>query len=577
MPSKSSSANNSNKSAATSAKQNKQVPAAAAAVDIEKLAKVADALKINEAATAIVGAGPVGGNGTKTPPEQPEFIKQALVLIEKKVRNLDKRRIKLDEYKEMLRKKTPLNEDQSSALSRYDEVIRTLELTKEMEKAFIQLANDAMKQQKKQAKRDQMEREESETTTVKTKLKDAQKYLVILKAFGETTVRNDFFKEKHGALRLKQDELNLLEEFGKLVSPTLINNGSKFETEIVESVEHLLALVDAKSKPIPGIKKPSTYADLHKLFDKVHKSAYWTKKEEKEVPVAVETPAATSAEVHSEKSSPVKHQQMEHQPQQQHQTVSPQRTQTYTNPENAHDADYVLVTAHDVAEHHQDEDTSATSKPESNDFQQHEQQTHNKAPFFTTLTQSANVNEFINKNDEDSLNFLQDSEVPRQLQHQDENQREGQFRTRGGRGGNYHGNNKPRYNNNNNNGPMDNRGPRGMQGGGAPRQHNGPSDGSHYNGQRDRDGQYNSGGSGGRGGYRGPSNNNSNNPRGGSNNSGGYNNSNNYRGGNSSNGPRRPQPSQGGQGHQQQQNNNNYQQQAPRANHQEQAQQAQTA
>lgn len=31
--------------------------------------------------------------GNKTPPEQPEFIKQALIIIEKKVRNLDKRRV----------------------------------------------------------------------------------------------------------------------------------------------------------------------------------------------------------------------------------------------------------------------------------------------------------------------------------------------------------------------------------------------------------------------------------------------------------------------------------------------------
>jgi hypothetical protein len=35
-----------------------------------------------------------------------------------------------------------LNEDQLSAVSRYDEVIRTLDLSREMEKQFIGLAND---------------------------------------------------------------------------------------------------------------------------------------------------------------------------------------------------------------------------------------------------------------------------------------------------------------------------------------------------------------------------------------------------------------------------------------------------
>jgi hypothetical protein len=35
-----------------------------------------------------------GVGGVKTPPEQPEFIKQALIIIEKKVRNLEKRKVR---------------------------------------------------------------------------------------------------------------------------------------------------------------------------------------------------------------------------------------------------------------------------------------------------------------------------------------------------------------------------------------------------------------------------------------------------------------------------------------------------
>lgn len=45
-----------------------------------------------------------------------------------------------------------MNEDQLSAVSKYDEVIRTLELTKEMEKAFIGLANDVCDNNKKNNK-----------------------------------------------------------------------------------------------------------------------------------------------------------------------------------------------------------------------------------------------------------------------------------------------------------------------------------------------------------------------------------------------------------------------------------------
>lgn len=55
-----------------------------------------------------------------------------------------KTKIKLEEYRTMQSKKETLNEDQLSAVSKFDEVIRTLELTKELEKQFIALANDVI-------------------------------------------------------------------------------------------------------------------------------------------------------------------------------------------------------------------------------------------------------------------------------------------------------------------------------------------------------------------------------------------------------------------------------------------------
>ena len=50
--------------------------------------------------------------------------------------------MKLEEYRATQKKGENLNEDQLSAVSRYDEVLRTLELTREMEKQFVGLAND---------------------------------------------------------------------------------------------------------------------------------------------------------------------------------------------------------------------------------------------------------------------------------------------------------------------------------------------------------------------------------------------------------------------------------------------------
>ena len=48
--------------------------------------------EVEEPKTQVASEQP-SNTGTKTPPEQPEFIKQTLVIIEKKFRNLDKRRV----------------------------------------------------------------------------------------------------------------------------------------------------------------------------------------------------------------------------------------------------------------------------------------------------------------------------------------------------------------------------------------------------------------------------------------------------------------------------------------------------
>lgn len=212
--------------------------------------------------------------GSKTPTEQPEFIKQALIIIEKKVRNLDKRRQKLEEYKESQRKGAVLNEDQLLAVSKYEEVIKSLELSRELEKQFVGLANDAMKQQKKQAKKEQMEREEQ----IKDKLKETHRYLSALDTFADETIRNDFLNEVNGATKLTDDELKILDDFNKLVEPVLPN--AKLDIASSEFADHFAFLIEGKNKPIAALTSASiTYLDLKKIFDKIFSSAYWTQEQ----------------------------------------------------------------------------------------------------------------------------------------------------------------------------------------------------------------------------------------------------------------------------------------------------------
>jgi len=233
-------------------------------------------------------------SGNKTPTEQPEFVKQALIIIEKKVRNLDKRRQKLEEYKELQRKGATLNEDQLLAVSKYEEVLRTLELSRELEKQFVGLANDTMKQQKKQAKKEQIEREEQ----LKERLKDTQRYLSVLDTFADDTVRNDFLNETNGAFKLSSEELNLLDEFNKLVEPASL--GVKLETAATEFADHLLGLLEAKNKPVATLGL--TYAELKKIFDRIIAAPYWTQEPQQPQQEVTESAPVESSQQETEQA-----------------------------------------------------------------------------------------------------------------------------------------------------------------------------------------------------------------------------------------------------------------------------------
>lgn len=349
-----------------------------------------------------------GYQGTKTPQEQPEFIRQALDIIVKKVRNLEKRRIKLEEYRDIQAKGTPLNEDQLLAISRYDEVLRTLEFSREMEKQFYQLASEATKQQKKQLKKEQIEREEA----IREKLKEGHKILAVLNTFGDETIRNDFLNELNGATKLSEQEMNALDEFNKIVQPPSEIN-SRIESLSVESSENVFNLIEGKNKQIAQLNAQVvgaafTYADLKKLFDRILGCGYWQQREN-----ATTVGAASGTGEQTLKSDeiadPLDHAHLtEHIGQMNMNNDDPagvqQQNENHSNipleqvyhQQNTSE-DYILVSSSDYNENNPNKQGSRT--------------------FFSTLNPqdsgNRNINEFLNRceNNDDGINFLQDSEI----------------------------------------------------------------------------------------------------------------------------------------------------------------------
>nr|KAF6437104.1 cell cycle associated protein 1 [Molossus molossus] len=125
----------------------------------------------SEAAAGAGAAAPASQHpATGTGAVQTEAMKQILGVIDKKLRNLEKKKGKLDDYQERMNKGERLNQDQLDAVSKYQEVTNNLEFAKELQRSFMALSQDIQKTIKKTARREQLMREEAEQKRLKTVL-----------------------------------------------------------------------------------------------------------------------------------------------------------------------------------------------------------------------------------------------------------------------------------------------------------------------------------------------------------------------------------------------------------------------
>lgn len=73
---------------------------------------------------------------------------------------------KLESYRDLQKNGRELNSDQKTAVAKYDEVLQTLDITRDLYKQIVAIANDAVKQQKKLARKEALERTQQDIAKV---------------------------------------------------------------------------------------------------------------------------------------------------------------------------------------------------------------------------------------------------------------------------------------------------------------------------------------------------------------------------------------------------------------------------
>jgi len=198
------------------------------------------------------------------------MVTQALAIVEKKVRNLEKRKGKLDGYREDKRRGKELNEDQKAAVAKYDEVVGTLDFARELTGQFTKLASDDAKDRKKQAKREQQEKARQELAKVAYMLSVRE----LLSSLGEEGVVAELSEGKAGAPTLTADQLAQLEQLRKLVTPDREDTDrGGFEKQVSTSAEHLVGLAEHRARPVPNMEGVQ-YKELAELMDTIRASGY---------------------------------------------------------------------------------------------------------------------------------------------------------------------------------------------------------------------------------------------------------------------------------------------------------------
>ncbi|KAG9470571.1 hypothetical protein GDO78_017359 [Eleutherodactylus coqui] len=175
------------------------------------------------------------------------YIENGFISLKHKIRNIEKKKVKLEDYKERIKNGEELNPDQLEAVDKYDEVLHNLDFAKELQKVFTALSQDLIKAQKKAFRREQIQRVEEE----KKRLCMVLEIQYLLQSFSENHVRQDFKNGANGAMYITSKELDSLSKFSKLVCHKRFKHMS-LEDEMDQLSIYLWNLLEGNEKTVAG-------------------------------------------------------------------------------------------------------------------------------------------------------------------------------------------------------------------------------------------------------------------------------------------------------------------------------------
>ncbi|XP_054862589.1 caprin-2 isoform X3 [Amphiprion ocellaris] len=175
------------------------------------------------------------------------YIEDGLICLKHKIRNLEKKKLKLRDYKKRLNQGEVLNKDQMVAVEKYDEVVHNLEFARELHKTLDGLTQNLLRAQKKVVKKEQVLKVETERRRLTTVLQ-VQHLLTCLQ---QDHIRRDLLAGRNKAPHIPAQRLQSLSQLAALLGVKRDNRLS-LEKQMEQASLVYLDLLEGKDKPVAG-------------------------------------------------------------------------------------------------------------------------------------------------------------------------------------------------------------------------------------------------------------------------------------------------------------------------------------
>ncbi|XP_058629229.1 caprin-2 isoform X2 [Onychostoma macrolepis] len=182
-----------------------------------------------------------------------KYIEDGLICLKHKIRNIEKKKLKLESYSERLKKGDKLNPDQLEAVGKYEEVVHNLKFAKELQKSIGALTQDLLKAQRKVARQEKVMRIEEERKRLSLMLQ----VQYVLHSLQREDVRRNFCNTRQHSRYLSTQDMESLLDLASLLGCKR-DHSMSLEDQMEQAAIVYLELLEGKEGPVAG----STYKHM---------------------------------------------------------------------------------------------------------------------------------------------------------------------------------------------------------------------------------------------------------------------------------------------------------------------------